>query len=185
MNIKKVRGSCASLLVFAMAFNFVVPMAGAADVGATNLQTSLTRESAGGANPIVKAKWEMNVVKDANGKYLGTDDATTAGSQFIPSGVYQTNKRIAVCAVVTDPDGVADIDSVYADTFCPEGVFLGPNHTADRQGCGQMMSEFALSKLNKADGIALFCNKVRTGNNNLPVFNTTPIQYTYDEICAA
>lgn len=185
MNIKKVRGSCASLLVFAMAFNFVVPMTLAADIGATNLQTSLTRESAGGANPIVKAKWEMNVVKDANGKYLGTDDATTAGSQFIPSGVYQTNKRIAVCAVVTDPDGVADIDSVYADTFYPEGVFLGPNHTADRQGCGQIMSEFALSKLNKADGIALFCNKVRTGNNNLPVFNTTPIQYTYDEICAA
>ena len=186
MNIKKIKSFCASLLVFAMAFNVLTPaIAGAADVGATNLQTSLTRESAGGANPIVKAKWEMNIAKDASGKYLGTDDATTAKSQFIPSGVYQTNKRIAVCAVVTDPDGVADIDKVYADTFYPEGTFLGPDHAANRQGCGQMMSEFALSKLSKADGIALFCNKVRTGNNNLPVFNTAPIQYTYDEICAA
>lgn len=127
----------------------------------------------------------MNVAKDANSKYLGTDDSTTLGAQFIPSGKYQVNKRIAVCAVVTDPDGVADIDAVYADTFYPENIFLGPNHTADRQGCGQLMSEFTLGRLSKADGIELFCNKVRTNNTNLPVFNTQPIQYTYDEICAA
>lgn len=186
MNIKKVKSSCASLLVFAMAFNFFVPaIAGATDTGATNYQTSLTRESAGGANPIVKAKWEMNAVKDNEGKYLGTDDATTAGAQFIPSGVYESNKKIAICTVVTDPDGVADINKVTADTFYPEGIALGPNHQADRQGCGQMMSEFTLSKLSKTDGIDLFCGKVRTGNTNLPIFSTTPVAYDYDEICAA
>lgn len=151
---------------------------------ATNINTSLTRESGGGTNPIVKAKWEMNIAKDANSAYLGTDDATTAGSQFDPTGVFGSAKRIAVCAVVTDPDGVADIDSVYADTFYPNDVALGPNHTADRQGCGQQMSEFTLTKLSKTAGIELFCNKIKTSNNNLPVFNTAPIQYDYDEICA-
>lgn len=182
MNTKKFKSFYASCLIFSLVLNFFPVIA--ADATESNVETSLTRESAGGANPIVKAKWEMNVVKDANGKYLGTDDATTTGAQFAPSGVYESNKRIAVCAVVTDPDGVADIDSVYADTFYPEAIALGPNHEASRQGCGQQMSEFTLAKLSKADGIELFCNKVRTNNNNLPVFNTSPITYTYDEICA-
>jgi len=181
MNIKKVKSLCASSLIFTLSLTFFAPTL---EAGATNVDTSLTRESAGGNNPIVKAKWEMNIAKDGNGKYLGTDDATTAGSQFMPSGVYQTDKRIAVCAVVTDPDGVADVDAVYADTFYPTGIALGPNHAADRQGCGQMMSEFSLTKLSKADGIDLFCSKVRTGNSNLPVFNTAPTAYDYDEICA-
>lgn len=181
MNNKKFKSLYASCLVLSLLVNFFPAISIAAT---TDVQTSLTRESAGGANPIVKAKWEMNIAKDGNGKYLGTDDATTAGAQFMPSGVYEKNKRIAVCSVVTDPDGVADIDSVYADTFYPEGIFLGPNHAADRQGCGQLMSEFTLGKLSKADGIELFCNKVRTGNSNLPVFNTSPIAYNYDEICA-
>jgi hypothetical protein len=187
MNIKKIKGIFASFLIFTLAINFLAPslVVATGDVGATDINTSLTRESAGGNNPIVKAKWEMNVDKNSSGKYIGTDDATTAGSQFLPSGIFENNKRIAVCAVVTDPDGVSDIDSVYADTFYPEGIYLGPNHQADRQGCGQLMSEFSMSKLSKADGIELFCNKIRNNNNNLPVFNTAPIAYNYDEICAA
>ncbi len=187
MNIRKFKGILASFLVFTLAINFFAPslaVATGSDVGATDVDTSLTRESAGGNNPIVKAKWEMNIDKDSGGKYIGTDDATTAKSQFLPSGIHENNKRIAVCAVVTDPDGVADIDSVYADTFYPEGIALGPNHQADRQGCGQLMSEFSMNKLSKADGIELFCNKIRNNNNNLPTFNTSPITYDYDEICA-
>jgi len=168
----------------ALAMILSLSLSVASPVLATNVNTSLTRESAGGANPIVKAKWEMNAVKDGNGAYLGTDDATTLGAQFNPTGVYQSDKRIAVCAVVTDPDGVADIDSVYADTFYPESIFLGDSHEADRQGCGQLMSEFSLTRLTKAAGIELFCNKVKNTNNNLPTFNTSPLTYTYEEICA-
>lgn len=181
MNNAKIKSLCASCLVLSMALISSVPVM---EAGAVNIETSLIRESAGGNDPIVKAKWEMNVARDTEGKYLGTDDAATAGAQFMPSGIYETSKRIAVCAVVTDPDGVSDINKVYADTFYPENVYLGPNHEAARQGCGQLMSEFTLTKLSKADGIELFCSRIRTSNNNLPVFNESPVQYDYDEICA-
>ena len=175
---KKTKSLTAFAMILSLSASFVFPAL------ATSVDTSLIRESAGGANPIVKAKWEMNVTKDSGGAYLGTDEATTAGAQFNPTGVYQQSKRIAVCAVVTDPDGVADIDSVYADTFYPTDIFLGPNHEADRQGCGQLMTEFSMTRLDKLVGVELFCNKIRNNNNNLPTFNPDPI-YNYDEICAA
>ena len=86
----------------------------------TNVTTNLNRDTTGGANPIVKAKWEANgtigtgvnmVVATSTQFYM--DDAVDAGAQFLPSGQYQVNKKIAFCAVVTDPDGLADIDNVY------------------------------------------------------------------------
>ncbi|MCK5122727.1 MAG: hypothetical protein KAQ87_01060 [Candidatus Pacebacteria bacterium] len=150
--------------------------------GAAN--TSLLRDTSGGATPIVKAKWEMNATRNAAGEYLGTDDATTAGAQFMPSGQYQVNKTITLCAVVTDPDGLADIDAVYADVFYPEGISLGDSHVplSDQSGlgCGELMQEDTLTRLSLDDGYELFCSKVKNGNNNLPVFNTG---YDYDEIC--
>ncbi len=145
------------------------------------VETSLTRDSTGGANPIVKAKWEMNADKGTDLKYLGTDAATTAGAQFMPSGQYQVGKTITVCGIITDPDGVADIDSVYSDLFYPTDISTGPNHEPDRLGCGQQMPEFTLTKLSKTDGIELFCNKIKNNNNNLPTFNTG---FSYAEICA-
>ena len=153
--------------------------------------TGLTRDTSGGAAPIVKAKWEANGADAQGVAYTSAleyyrDDATTVGAQFNPSGKYQVNKKIAMCAVVTDPDGLADIQNVYADVFYPE-VGLGDHHVplADQsgEGCGELMQEDSLRRLSKADGIELFCNRVRTSNNNLPTFNTTPMQYTYDEIC--
>ncbi len=146
--------------------------------------TSLVRDTSGGATPIVKAKWEMRADKDSNGKYLEGDDATTAGAQFMPSGQYQVNKTIALCAVVTDPDGLSDIDAVYADVFYPADIALGDSHVplSDQSGlgCGALMQEDTLTRLSLDDGYELFCNKVRNKNNNLPVFNTN---YNYDEIC--
>ena len=143
------------------------------------IQTGLTQDTTGGANPIVKAKWEANV-----DRY--TDDAVTAGAQFMPSGVKDVNKTISMCAVVTDPDGLADVINVYADVFYPVGIDLGDSHVAlpdqSGDGCGELMQEDSLTKLSKADGIALFCSQVRNLNNNLPTFNQG---YTYDEICKA
>ncbi|MCD4705652.1 hypothetical protein K8R61_01050 [bacterium] len=137
--------------------------------------TSFVRDSEGGNNPIVKVKWEMNAGSQ------GTDDSTAIGAQFMPSGQYQVNKTITVCAVVTDPDGVADLDAVYADVFYPENIFLGPDHELDRQGCGQLHgNEFSLTKMEKLEGIALICDNIRNGNPNLPVWNN---DYDYDEIC--
>ncbi len=146
----------------------------------TNINTALTRDSSGGTNPIVKAKWEMNNATSTAGKYLGTDAQTAANAQFMPSGQYQVGKTIAVCAVVTDPDGVADINEVYGDLYYPEDTSTGPNHASDRLGCGQQLPEFTLNSLSKTDGIDLFCNNIKNNNNNLPTFNSG---YDYAEIC--
>jgi hypothetical protein len=146
------------------------------------IDTGLTRDTTGGQTPIVKVKWEANT-----DKY--TDDKPTAGAQFLPSGVKDVNKTISLCAIVTDPDGLADITTapgaVYGDVFYPENIALGDSHKPltgqSGDGCGKLMQEDKLVKLSKADGIELFCNKVKNLNNNLPIFNTG---YTYDEICA-
>jgi len=170
--IKKLTALC---LMMAMAvsmggFNMVAATDGGAD-------TSLTRDTAGGASPIVKAKWEANL-----DRY--TDDDIAPGAQFMPSGQYQVNKGISLCAVVTDPDGLADIDAVYADVFYPEDIALGDSHVAlpDQSGlgCGELMQEDTLTRLDKQAGWDLFCDSVRNNNNKLPTFNTG---YNYDEIC--
>lgn len=145
---------------------------------ASTISTGLTRDTSGGANPIVKAKWEANAD-------MYTDADVAAGAQLLPSGQYNVNKTIAICAIVTDPDGLADINNVYADVFYPQNIALGPSHKPlegqSGEGCGKLMQEDVLTKLDKAAGIDLFCNKVRNQNNNLPTFNTN---YDYNEICA-
>ncbi len=176
---------CTTLALVAMMFG--PAMALATDPG--SITTGLTRDTTGGATPIVKVKWEANI-----DKY--TDDAIAAGAQFNPSGIKDVKKTIALCSIVTDPDGLADITTapgaVYGDVFYPTTVGanptpieLGDSHVAlpgqSGLGCGLLMQEDKLTKLNKADGIDLFCNKVRTLNPNLPTFNSP---YTYDEICA-
>jgi len=160
--------------------------------------TSLIPDTTGGTNPIVQAKWEMNIQADWHwvtdptyqaGGYYRLDDSTAAGAQFIPSGQYQVNKRISICEIVSDPDGVADVKHVYADVFYPNDIAVGPNHIKlDSQtgdigaGCGLLMQEDELTALSKDAGIDLFCNQVRANNTNLP---TLKGGYTYDTICKA
>lgn len=142
---------------------------------AQSIDTSLVRGTGGGNAPIVKVKWEM--------WDTGKDDSTDAGAQFLPSGKYGVAKNYRTCAIVTDPDGVADIDAVYSDVFYPETIALGADHAADRQGCGQMVqTECEMKPLTKAAGIDLFCNKIWNNNSNLPTFATP---YNYNEICKA
>jgi len=149
-----------------------------------SVDTGLTRDTSGGATPIVKAKWEANT-----NRYM--DDSDAAGAQFNPSGQYQVKKTISLCSIVTDPDGLADImtapGAVYGDVFYPN-VALGDSHIAllgqSGLGCGRLMQEDKLTKLSKADGIALFCDKVKNLNNNLPTFNQSVPNWGYDEICS-
>jgi hypothetical protein len=166
----------ASVLAFSLSFYAVSPIF-AAD---TNVTTSVKITSV--SSPIVKAKWEMNI--DDTGPLdaddTGTDDSNVAGAQFNPSGNFGVNKNIAVCAVVTDPDGLTDIDSVNAGVFYPTNVNLGPNH--QNQGCGSSQSTTSMTKIGDDLAKTLFCNDIKTGNNNLPTFNTG---YDYDEICGA
>lgn len=173
-------------------------------VGATNVNTSLNQDAGGGIAPIVKAKWEMNGPWTS---LFGTDASTAAGAQFSPSGQFEVSKKISFCAVVTDPDGVSDINAVYADIFYPQdrafhpvaGVdnsnagggilannstqyFTDPDLDFGENGCGLPVGdEILLTKLTKAQGISLFCTKIQNNNNNLPTFNTN---YNYNEICS-
>ncbi len=187
-------------LIFALVFMLTVANSSVA-LADTSVGTGLTRDTAGGIAPIVKAKWEAyGATEQGTGTpYTVTeywhDQATTAGAQFMPSGKFGVNTKIAICAIVTDPDGLADITTapgaVYGDVFYPENVALGSSHAPlpgqSNLGCGKQMQEDKLTKLPKADGIALFCENVRNSNTNLPTFGFDPaqIKYTYDEICAA
>lgn len=142
--------------------------------------TSLTASTGSGssdADPIVKVKWEMN---GPYGSMLGTDDSPAAAAQFNPSGMFQVSKQISLCAVASDPDGLADVDSVYGDVYYPDvRLHQDPNGG----GCGAIVgTECRMTKLSKADGLALFCATVRNKNTNLPSFG---VGYGYDEICKA
>lgn len=140
--------------------------------GTSTASTSLNASSGGGSAPVVRAKWEMN------GPYtmttgLGVDDyPAITGAQFDPSGQKNVSKPISVCGIISDADGVGDINAVYGDVYYPEGVWTGPNHAADRQGCGKMMgSECTMTALDLNAGYDLFCNKVQTLNlGKLPSF---------------
>jgi hypothetical protein len=179
-------------MVFALSLTMSLPV-----LANGNITTGLTQVQSGGVAPIVKAKWEMNSDKDANGKYLEGDDSSAAGAQFYPTGVKDQNRTITICAIVTDDDGIGDISGVYADVYYPTDpnqldntgaqmpIDLGPSHVAlpnqSGAGCGLFMQEDELFPLSKEDGIELFCNKIRNRNNDLPTFQSP---YTYDEICA-
>ena len=145
---------------------------------AANVTTGLTQLQSGGEAPIVLAKWEMN--PDMN----GTDDSDASGAQFDPTGVFNTTRTITICAIVMDPEGLTDLAGVYADVYYPENIALGDSHVKlpnqSGAGCGEFMQEDTLLPLDKQTGIELFCNKVRNGNNNLPMIGPG---WSYDAIC--
>ncbi|MBI4092703.1 MAG: hypothetical protein HY420_02140 [Candidatus Kerfeldbacteria bacterium] len=137
-----------------------------------SVSTGFTRSTGGGEKPIIKVKWEMR------GGTQGADDSIAAGAQLLPSGQYQVNTSVTYCAVATDPDGLADINAVYADVFYPEDVSF---HNG-ASGCHEPVhDEVLLSQLSKANGLALICDAIRNNNNNLPEWATG---YDYAEICA-
>lgn len=152
--------------------------------GNGDVDTSLERGSGGGQAPIVKVKWEMKQGTQ------GQDDSTKAGAQFNAPGVWESTMNYTVCAIVTDPNGASDIYGVYADIYYPDGKAIhavDPDDDRTDQeygvgGCGGFIEENTLIKLDKDEGYQLFCEDIRNGNNNLPVFNPN---YNYDEICGA
>ena len=148
--------------------------------------TSLTRGMAGGTPPIVKAKWEM--------LSEGNDDSTATGAQFLAPNVWNGTMNYNVCAIATDPNGAADIVGVYADIYYPASKAIhnlnpstdihpdtaGGTQDFGQGGCNAFIEENTLIKMSKDQGYNLFCNKIRTNNNNLPKFSSG---YDYNEIC--
>ncbi|MCK4454102.1 hypothetical protein KAU51_02025 [Candidatus Parcubacteria bacterium] len=159
-----------------------------AGTGNGDVDTNLTRGQGGGSDPIIKTKWEMKTCTQ------GEDDSTDPGAQFDAPGVWGAEMEYTVCAIATDPNGAVDIDGVYADIYYPEnrafhphpgypdviggGTPSVPDYGID--GCGAFIEENTLLQLPKMEGYQLFCEDIRTNNNNLPVFFGA---YNYDEIC--
>lgn len=125
-------------------------------------------------NPVIAAKWEANADRFS-------DADTAAGSQFIPPGRYGADKQIALCAVV---ENHAYADAVYAEIYYPENIALGnsyiPSNGQSGLGCGKMMMQQRLFRLDKDSGMNIFCSMIKDQNNNLPVFAAG---YDYDDFC--
>jgi len=133
----------------------------------------------------------------------GADDSTDPGAQFNAPGEFESNMNYTICAIATDPNGPDDIAGVYADIYYPEGISYhpedpdNPDQVGNNAGqpnnpdyglsaCGAFIEQNTLHKLDKEDGIDLFCNQIRNNNNNLPEFYEFPSGsdfYDYDEIC--
>jgi hypothetical protein len=182
--MKKVISIC---LLVALAVMTAGPAVATAQTTIVTGTTSLTQDQGSGVAPVVLAKFESlrNSPND--------DNLVTAGAQFTPAGTYQGDKEFRVCGVVTDADGMADIDNVYGDIWYPEEIYLGASHETSRQGCGQMVqTECQMVKLSKQVGFETFCgqfpgttttdNSVRKMNNNLPTIDATS---SWDKICKA
>ncbi len=121
--------------------------------------------------PVVQAIWQMNQATSTSDQ--GKDDSLTDGAQFMPSGQYQVDKTIEICAVVSDPDGLADLANVSSQIYYPENIYLGPNRLSSQPGCGQAKEEwFNMTALEPSQGLELFCQQVRNNNANLPSFKT-------------
>jgi hypothetical protein len=105
---KKVRKLLGILIAVIMVLSLTAP-AMAADV-----TTSVTVQSgAGGSPPVIKCKWESPDTADPNHEVPGT--------QLLPPCTYDGSVVLDFWAVVTDPEGLLNVGSVYADVFHPEG----------------------------------------------------------------
>ncbi len=174
-------------IILTMVLSMVLVSSPAFAVTTGSITTGLTPDTSGGTAPVVHVKWEANT--DRWSDDVMAPNSNSAGAQFNPTGVKDLNRRISICEVVSDPDGVTDVNHVYADVFYPVGIAVGDSHYkldsqtgSEGAGCGLLMQEDELSPLSKTDGINLFCNQVRTNNNNLPTFKSGS---TYDTLCAA
>ncbi len=143
------------------------------------VDTSFDLNFSNNERPMVQAIWQMNQATSSNDQ--GQDDSLADGAQFMPSGQYQVDKTIEVCAVVSDPDGLADLASVNSQIYYPKDIYLGPNRQSSQPGCGQPKEEwFAMVALEPGQGLDLFCQQLKSKNANLPSFKTG---YDFATLC--
>lgn len=164
------------LIALTLMLGLTVMVAGPALTTASDtITTTLQKGTGGGTAPIVKVKWEAN-------RDRWSDDDSDEGAQFRAPGEWGAIREYAVCAVVTDPNGVSDIHGVYADIYYPDIPAMEEGDDPDNPtgGCGKFIEENTLTKLSKPEGIELFCNNIQQDNPNLPIFAEG---YDFGEVC--
>jgi hypothetical protein len=159
-----------------------------------SVTTHLVKGESGGTPPIIKVKWEMlnEVEADPGIGEEGNDDDPAPGAQFLAPGQWEGRLKYTVCAIATDPNGIEDIEGVYAEIFYPEDrAYREDPQNPDEPGkpdteypgvgaCGAFIEQNTLIRLSKEAGYELFCEEVRNNNPDLPIFSEG---YNYEEIC--
>lgn len=128
-----------------IAVALVVSLALALPAQAVDVGTGVTVTAGGGTPPLVKCKWET--------PDDGDPTHSTPGTQILPSGQFQVDKPVQFYAVVTDAEGVATVDRVYADVWHP----LGPPEN------GSFKYQLQMSLLTQADGLAFYATALAQG----------------------
>ncbi len=126
----------------------------------------------GNTAPRLIGMWQMNDEKNTDGLYLGTDDNTQSGAQFMPSGIYEVNKNIGVCALAADSDGnIENVKALITSQNPPDPLYQGgTNEIGGQEAATSTPEEIVLEKLAKQDGYDLICDRIRNYNNNLPAW---------------
>lgn len=154
---------------------FVIGGGGNASSAPVNEPISLDLESVPLTGPRVLALFAMDNNKDESGNYLGTDNDSAAGAQFLPSSQYQINKTVAVCALVMNSTGES---TVTASLSYPSTIATSTAPST----CGQKLNpKLSLTALESSVGQELFCQKIKNSNNNLPTFYDA---VSFDTLCA-
>lgn len=147
----------------------------------TGSAINLNMESVPLVGPRILASWQMTTDKNLGLEYLGVDDNDEAGSQFLPSGQYEVNKNLTVCALVVKGSGPAVTESVWADVYYPDVAFA-TEESANIKGCGQKLNAgLSLNVLSQTQAKELLCNKIKNNNANLPKFSNG---MNLDRLCA-
>jgi hypothetical protein len=122
-----------AFIIFALVLVFAIAVPALAQT------TGVEVVGGGGSPPIIKCKWET--------PDDGDPTHTTPGTQVLPPVVYQGQSEVKFWAVVTDPEGVGTVKSVYADVWHPAGP----------PECGSFKYQLELTKVDKfAVGIPAF-----------------------------
>jgi hypothetical protein len=114
--VDEMKRSLAVLLAIALTLMAVLPVAAGGGGTTTTVQTGAQITGAGD-DPFVKAKWESPDM-----------DPCKAGVQIIPNPAGPLpgqggETEVWVYAVVSDPNGIADVADVYFKIFHPDGSF--------------------------------------------------------------
>ncbi len=145
------------------AFAVVIAMSGVTVLanGGNGVNTEFKFVAGDAGAPIIKAKWET---PDSADHGHGTH-----GTQLMPIGQWEQYTDYTVCAVATDPNGVADIFGVYAEIYYP----------AEFPGCDVKIEKNELLEMGHAEGIAAFESAY---GENLVHFNSVYPEYDYAEV---
>jgi hypothetical protein len=131
------------------------------------------------------ADWRMSAQKE-NGQYLGTDDSADNGGQFLPSGQFEVDHQVAICALVGGPGGADSVNSIKAVINYPKNIAINEGGQNDTVGCGRIKSQLSLNKLSASEADRLVCDTLRNKNNNLLTWYSSTdnnITFSYDQAC--